>query len=109
MDMKKIMVLVALVLFTMVSTPAVASSNLVKGQKLFKKKFRKSCRFSGVRFARYHTQDEWEEIYDEGKFRNEAKRICPRLKLNKIKKSWWKYVYEFSYEYAKDGSKVPHC
>ncbi len=109
LGMKKMMLLASIILFAMVGTPAIASSDLVKGQKLFKKKFRKSCRFSGVRFARYHTQDEWEEIYDGGKFKSEAKKICPRLKLNKIKPSWWKYVYKFSYEYAKDGSRVPHC
>lgn len=84
------------------------SPSVKKGQKLFKKKFRKTCKFSGVRFARHHTQAEWEMIYDDGEFPNEAKRICPKLQLNKIKKSWWKNIYDFSYLYAKDG-KIPKC
>jgi hypothetical protein len=107
--MKQLLIICMLGMFTTVSLPALHASDLKKGQKIFKKKFRKSCRFSGVRFARTHTQDEWEEIWDEGKFPQEAKRICPRLNLKKIKKKWWPYVYEFSHEYAKDGSHVPHC
>lgn len=101
------MLLPALAALTVLGTTSV-SAGVPKGQKIFKKKFRKSCKFSGVRFARHHTQAEWEDIYDNGEFENEAKRICPRLKINKIKKSWWKEVYEFSYMYAKDG-KIPKC
>ena len=106
--MKKIMTIVVLALFVMASIPTVAIAGANKGQKIFKKKFRKKCGFSGVRFARNHTQVEWEDIYDDGKFPEEAKRICPRLKLDKIKLSWWEHVYEFSVKYAKDGV-VPKC
>ena len=106
--MKKVIMVLALAMLTMASMPTIASAGAKKGQKIFKKKFRKKCRFSGVRFARNHTQGEWEEIYDDGKFPSEAKKICPRLKLKKIKPSWWEHVYEFSYTYAKDG-KVPKC
>jgi len=106
--MKKIITLIVMALFVMVSTPSIATAGAKKGQKIFKKKLRKKCRFSGVKFARYHTQGEWEEIFDDGKFPQEAKKICPRLKLKKIKPSWWEHVYEFSYMYAKDG-KVPKC
>ncbi len=106
--MKKLLTIIALAFFTMTTITTVASASEKKGQKLFKKKFRKKCKFSGVRFARHHTQGEWEEIYDDGKFAKEAKRICPRLKLKKIKASWWKHIYDFSYLYAKDG-KIPKC
>lgn len=108
--MKKLLVaIVVIALGMMVGTTTVsAASGATKGQKIFKKKFRKYCKFSGVKFARNHTQDEWEEIWDEGMFQKEAKRICPKLKLNKIKNSWWESVYEFSYKYASDGV-VPKC
>ncbi|PHS37146.1 MAG: hypothetical protein COB07_11375 [Sulfurovum sp.] len=106
--MKRLITVLTLVAFSMMSTPTMATANVKKGQKIFKKKFRKYCRFSGVKFARNHTQDEWEEIYDDGKFKKEAKRICPRLKVNKIKAAWWEDVYEFSYKYASDGV-VPKC
>ena len=106
--MKKVMTIVVLALFVMVGMPTVVTAGASKGQKIFKKKFRKKCGFSGVRFARNHTQSEWEDIYDDGKFQEEAKKICPRLKLDKIKASWWGHVYEFSVKYAKDGV-VPKC
>ncbi len=105
--MKRIMLITILAFFVMGSM-TIVSANATKGQKLFKKKFRKKCGFSGVRFARNHTQAEWEEIYDDDKFQEEAKKICPRLKLNKIDASWWKDIYDFSVTYAKDGV-VPKC
>ena len=107
--MRKIFLVAAIVSFSIIGTSVPAQADVAKGQKLFKKKFRKSCRFSGVRFARNHTQLEWTEIYESGKFPEEAKKICPRLKLNKIKASWWPSVYDFTIEYAKDSSHVPSC
>ena len=107
--MQKSIFTILLLLIVGITTQASARSDLIKGQKIFKKKFRKYCGFSGVRFARQHTQDEWEEIYDRGKFQLESKKICPRLKLKKIKKSWWKPVYEFTHEYGVGSSHIPHC
>ncbi|RLA75948.1 MAG: hypothetical protein DRG30_03900 [Epsilonproteobacteria bacterium] len=107
--MKKLILLVTIISFAIIGTSVVVQADAAKGQKLFKKKFRKSCRFSGVRFARYHTQEEWEALYNEGKFPEEAKKICPRLELGKIKPSWWSHIYDFSYEYATDSSHLPSC
>ena len=106
--MKKAKVFVLIAMLSMVSTTTVATADVKKGQKIFKKKFRKKCRFSGVKFARHHTQAEWEELWDDGKFQDEAKKICPRLQIDKIKDSWWEHVYDFSYEYASDGV-IPKC
>ena len=100
--------MILLIMFSVASMPTVACAGAQKGQNIFKKEFRKKCRFSGVRFARNHTQSEWEEIYDNGSFPQEAKKICPRLNLKKIKASWWEHVYEFSFKYARDGV-VPKC
>ncbi len=107
--MKKLILAVVIVSFSMVGTSVPAQAGVAKGQKLFKRKFRKSCRFSGVRFARKHTQEEWTNIYESGKFQEEAKKICPRLKLDKIKDSWWPHVYDFTLEYATGSSHVPSC
>ena len=113
--MKKIMTLFTLIAFIIVSMPTQANAiskrekQIKIGQKIFKKKLRKYCRFSGVRFAKKHTQDEWEEIWDERQFRKETKKICPRLKLRKIKRAYWKYIYRFTYEYGEGGSHVPKC
>lgn len=94
--------------FIMVTLPTEVPANTKKGQRLFKKKFRKKCGFSGVRFARNHTQAEWKEIYEKGEFPQEVKKICPRLKLENIKPSWWEHVNDFAVKYAKDGI-VPKC
>jgi hypothetical protein len=107
--MKKILFVLMVALLSTSAIHASKARDLKKGQKIFKKKFRSKCGFSGVRFARYHTQMEWEDIWDDGMFQKEAKKICPRLKLKKIKKKWWPYVYKFTHEYAKDSSHVPHC
>lgn len=108
--MRKLWVILFIVLLAMSMTTisVSAASGVAKGQKIFKKKFRKYCRFSGAKFSRKHTQGEWEELWNDGKFIEEAKKICPRLKVNKIKKSWWENVYEFSRKYASDGV-VPKC
>ena len=107
--MKKLVTALSLVAFAMVSTPTVATASVAKGQKIFKKKMRKYCGFSGVKFARMHTQDEWEEIYEDGDFQKETKKLCPKLDVKKIKKSWWDHLYEFTYEYGAGGSHVPKC
>lgn len=107
--MKRLMAVLTLAAFMMVGTSTVASASVATGQKIFKKKLRKYCGFSGVRFARLHSQDEWEEIYDSGKFINETKRLCPQLDITKIKKPWWKELYDFTYEYGTGGSHVPKC
>jgi len=107
--MKKLVTAMTLVALTMVTTPTVATASVAKGQKIFKKKMRKYCGFSGVRFARMHTQDEWEELWEDGEFKEETKKLCPKLPLKKIKKKWWPHVYEFTYEYGAGGSHVPKC
>lgn len=106
--MKKLLTACMIIALSMTTVSTTASAGAKKGQKIFKKKFRKYCRFSGVKFARNHTQDEWEEIYDDDRFPEEAKKICPKLKINKIKDSWWDDVYEFSFKYASDGV-IPKC
>ena len=106
--MKKILIAFFVIALSMAATSTTATAGVEKGQKIFKKKFRKYCKFSGVKFARNHTQNEWEEIWDNDEFPDEAKRLCPKLNISKIKKSWWEDVYDFSYKYASDGV-VPKC
>jgi len=106
--MRRAMLVMFTAVFAMISTTSVVSADSNTGQKIFKKKFRKKCGFSGVKFARHHTQGEWEELWENGKFKEEVKKICPRLKIEDIKESWWEHVYDFSYEYASDGI-IPKC
>lgn len=80
-----------------------------KGQKIFIKKFKKSCGMTGAKFASKHSQDEWEQIMEDGNFKNELMKICPDVKEGTIKDKWIKDIYEFSYEYANDSGNVPSC
>ena len=83
-----------------------ATADVKKGQKIYLKKMKKSCGFSGAKFAHKHTQDQWEEIKEAGKFSAEVSKICAGLKL---KSKYENHIYDFAYEYASDSGNVPSC
>jgi len=83
-----------------------ASADVKKGQKLYMKKLKGACGYTGAKFATKHTQDEWEAIKQAGKFGSEVTTICPKAKL---KPKYEKDIYDFSYEYASDSGNVPSC
>ena len=85
-----------------------ASADVVKGQKIFIKKFKKACGFNGAKFAAKHTQTEWEAI-GAGGMKAELMKQCPSLEEGKIKEKYMPHVYDFSYEYASDSGNVPSC
>jgi len=95
----------ALFAFAVVGTTA--SADVAKGQKLYSKKLKGACGFTGAKFAGKHTQDEWEKIKEAGKFGEEAKNLCP--KLTKFKDKYTNDLYDFAYEYASDSGNVPSC
>jgi hypothetical protein len=94
----------ALLGLTLFSTTA--SADVKKGQKIYLKKLKAACGFSGAKFAHQHTQDEWEAINESGKFADEVTKLCPKAK---IKAKFVPDVYDFVYEYAKDSGNVPSC
>ncbi|AKF24625.1 cytochrome C [Sulfurovum lithotrophicum] len=96
--------LAALLGMAVLSTTASANPN--KGKKIYMKKMKAKCGFSGAKFATKHTQDEWEKIKNAGKFAGEAAKICPGLKL---KEKYINDVYDFAHEYASDSGNVPSC
>jgi len=79
-----------------------------KGQKIFKKKLQRKCGFTAAYFAQRHTQDEWETYYDDGKFMDEFKQLCPNG-VEVVKENWVEPLYLFSKEYAKDSLEHPVC
>lgn len=84
-----------------------ASADVKKGQKIYLKKLKAACNMGGDKFAKKHTQDEWEAIHDAGKFEDEVKKLCPKIKSFKAK--YIQDVYDFSYEYASDSGNIPSC
>ncbi len=106
--MKKVWIVFLMVSMMVSSIVTVATADAVMGQKIFKKKLRKKCGFSGVKFAKMHTQLEWETLWDEDEFQKETKIICPRLDLKTIEAESWEHLYDFMYKNAKDGA-IPKC
>ncbi|NPA03536.1 MAG: cytochrome C [Epsilonproteobacteria bacterium] len=97
----------ALLGLSFVTTSAMADAS--KGQKLYQKKLKKVCGFNGAKFASKHTQDEWEEIFEEGKFEDEIQNLCPAYKKGYLKPGQLQHIYDFAYEYASDSGNVPSC
>ncbi len=55
-----------------------ASADVKKGQKIYLKKLKAPCNIGGATFAQKHTQDQWEEIHEAGKFEDEVKKSVLR-------------------------------
>ncbi len=80
--------------------------DVTKGKIIFSKYIRFACGISNYEFAIVHTQDEWEDIAEAGKFKDEIFKICPKLK--KIYKDEWSAdLYQFLYNYAIDSGNIP--
>ena len=81
------------------------SADVAKGQKLYQKKYKKLCGMSGAKMAGTHTQDEWEEMKDEGMLLDELNKKCS----GKVQEKHLEHLYDFFYEYASDSGNVPSC
>jgi len=105
----KLSIVALLEISTLLTT---VSADVKKGQKIFLKKLKASCSSvginNGLKFAIKHTQVEWENIKQAGKFGAEIVKICPKSK-GKLEPKYEKDVYDFSYEYASDSGNVPAC
>lgn len=86
-----------------------ASADAAKGQKLFSKKLKKACGQNGGKIAGKHTQDEWTDINDAGKLKDEIKKICPKVKDKSLKSKYMKDYYDFFHDFASDSGNVPSC
>jgi len=82
-------------------------ADAAKGQKIFIKKFKKSCGFTGGVMAKKHTQDEWKKINDAGKLNEELLKQCPNAK--EAKEKYLPHLYDFFHNYANDSGNVPAC
>lgn len=106
-NIKKFSSTILLLILTATILPTVSMADAKKGHRLYKKKLQKSCKFPGSIFARNHTQDKWEKIYEDGLFKEETKKICPRINIDKLNEKQWKDIYDFTYKYGK-GGEIPN-
>ncbi len=105
--MKKLLGFIFSVVLILGFSSSMAMADAAKGQKLYSKKLKKACGFTGAKMAAKHTQDEWEEINKSGKLVDEIKKVCPNVKS--VKKSYIPHLYDFFYKYASDSGNVPSC
>ena len=77
---------------------------MTKGEKIFLRYIRFAC--NNYKFAIFHTQDEWEDIAEAGKFKEEIFKICPKLK-EIYRDEWSADLYQYIYHYAIDSGNVP--
>lgn len=106
--MKKMLTLLSLALLLLSISPSYSMASVALGKKTYKKMFYKKCGFSGVQFARNHTQAEWEKIYRSGNLPQEAQVICPKLDNTLLETKNWKDIYQYVSKYASDGSYIPN-
>nr|WP_294966637.1 cytochrome C [Sulfurimonas sp.] len=88
---------------------ATLNADVTKGQKLYLKKLKGACGMNGAKMAAQHSQDEWSELKEEGKFTDELKKICPTAKDKALKAKYLDHYYDFFFEYANDSGNVPSC
>ena len=84
------------------------SADVTKGQKLYKKKLKKSCGMSGADMAAKHSQSEWTDAHDSG-LAEEIKHICPSVTDKALKGKYLNHYYDFFNEFANDSGNVPSC
>jgi Spy/CpxP family protein refolding chaperone len=99
--------LASLLGMAVISTSAFADAD--KGQKIYSKKLKKACGMDGGKFAKHHTQDEWKEIIQNGKLKDEVTSICKDADISKIKDKHIPNLGDFVIEYASDSGNVPSC
>ena len=90
------------------SLPENISQKALIGQNIFKKKLKRKCGFTAARFAQSHTQEEWKKLKDEGQFRIEVYKMCPKT-VDVLQDNWIDPLYEFSMVFASDSGIYPSC
>ncbi len=106
--------MVAMILAMTALTVSMAQADVKKGQKIYLKSFKSKFHASGAKFAAEHTQDEWEELFEdkgEGFIDLYSEKFPKAEKFLENPKNWKKleHVRDFVIEYASDSGNVPSC
>jgi len=113
--MKKLLILLTLTIAIIGSTAIaqehrhINKNELTPGMKVFKKKMRKGCRSTAIRFSRSHTEHQWKVIKKHGALPRAAKMICPHLDTSFLTNKDWDDVYTFVTEHSSDNPKILKC
>ena len=93
---------------------SVLMADVKKGQKHYLKTFKSKFKMNGVKFATLHTQEEWNQLFEnEGEaFKKEFSQAYPKSKKVLSNPKVWKklqHVRDFAIEYASDSGNMPSC
>jgi Spy/CpxP family protein refolding chaperone len=105
--MKRFLKIISAAVLVVTIAQVSAFADPVKGQKLYLKKIKKSCVATGAVMAAKHTQNEWRQIKESGKFEEEMKALCPDLKG--VSEKYQEDIFDFFHKYASDSGNVPSC
>ncbi len=89
-------------------------ADAAKGQKVYLKKFKSHFDMNGAKFAALHSQDEWEELFEDNaegfikEFSERFPKAAPYLSNPKTLKKIM-LIQDFVIEYANDSGNVPSC
>ena len=89
-------------------------ADAAKGQKVYLKKFKSQFDMNGAKFAALHSQDEWEELFEDDaeafiqEFSERFPKAAPYLSNPKTLKKIM-LIQDFVIEYANDSGNVPSC
>jgi len=80
-----------------------------KGKKLYISKMKKQlCRKLPVKkFTQAHTQKEWKEIIESGRFEEELKKLCPDYRPGLFTEKQLADLGDAVINYAKDSYNIP--
>ena len=78
-----------------------------EGKSIYLKHLKSVCPMNGAKFAALHTQAEWKQIVDDGKFAAGVLKECPKLEV--YDKAWSSPLILFVQTYASDSGNVPSC
>lgn len=111
MQTHKKVVLAAIIGLGLLTTAANADAD--KGKRIYQKKLKSTCGFSGAVFAAKHTQDEWAEAKENGTLSEVMSETCPAGKdffdSAKFKKKFSTHMYDFVHDFASDSGNIPSC
>jgi len=90
-----------------------ANADADKGKRIYIKKLKSTCGYTGAVFAAKHTQDEWSEAKEDGKLGEVMTEACPAGKdffdSSKFKKKFSSHLYDFVNDFASDSGNIPKC
>jgi hypothetical protein len=103
--MKTLTKLAVIALFGFAMTTSVATAGSInKGQSIYGKKIKGQCGDKpATDLTQKYKQKEWEAALKDGTFVEKVKTVCPDVKY---KDKWTPHLFEFVYEYAKDGEDL---